>query len=669
MSQSEMPAATEVAILMVDDRPDDLLALEAILGDLGHRLIKATSGTEALRLLSDQDFAAVLLDVRMDGLDGFTIARRIRDSERSRHTPIIFLTAHDDGRAVVEAYSLGAVDYLVKPLVPTILRAKVAVFVDLYRKAAQVRRQAELLRQTDRREFEQRLAEENARLRQSEDRFRSLIEHSYDAVCLIDAAGIVRYASPATTRILGYPTAAFVGRNVFEMMHPEDLPPTTAVFARLLGTPHATATLTFRFRHQSGSWRWIEGTGTNLLEEPGVGAVVANYHDVTDRQHAEEQLRRRAEQLAEADRRKDEFLAMLAHELRNPLAPIRNALHLLRRPDTSGPDAARALELMERQTRTLVRLVDDMLDVSRITRGKVRLRTEPVELADVLRRAVDAARPLIEANRHTLTLNLAEPAVRVVADATRLEQVFANLLNNAAKYTERGGQIHVREERQGDTALVRVRDTGFGIPATLLPHVFDLFTQADRTLDRAQGGLGIGLTLVKTLVELHGGSVEAHSDGPGKGSEFIVRLPVAATPTTTPTAAALAAAVTPCAAAWRVLVVEDNQDAADSLAMLLRLWGHEVRTAHDGQSGLKAARSYRPDIVLLDIGLPGLDGYAVARRLRSEFGPAVRLVAMTGYGQDEDRRRASAAGFDTYLTKPADPAALQAILAGIPARV
>jgi PAS domain S-box-containing protein len=639
-----------------------------------------------------------------------------------------------------------------------------------------------------------------------ERRLQAVLENSWDAVSLIDRNGIVQYASPSITRILGYAPAEFVGRHALEPMHPDDQPANAELFARLVQSPRATFTLTFRYRHRDGSWRWIEGTGTNLLDDPAVGAVVANYRDVTERRLAEQQLReraeevetlmeglpvavfiahdpearritgnraaralfrtppaanlsmtappeerppgrlcrdgrdippgelplqraartgaevrdvevevvfddgtvkplygyasplfdeqgrvrgsvggfidiserkaleralqQRAEQLADADRRKDEFLAILAHELRNPLAPIRTALHVLRMFDTREEGAEWAGQMIERQVQTLVRLVEDLLDVSRITCDKIRLRPERVDLADVVTRAVESARPLIDANRHRLSVSLPGGPFRLMADPTRLEQVFANLLNNAAKYTERGGTIGLAAERQGEEVVVRVRDTGFGIATDVLPRVFDLFTQADLTRDHSEGGLGIGLALVKRLVELHGGSVTAHSEGTGKGSEFVVRLPLVKEnggrvkegkdeTTSAPTPA-------PLPAARRILVVDDDRDAADSLALLLRLWGHEVRTSHDGQSALKAARSYQPDLVLLDIGLPGLNGYEVGRQLREEFGKEqMLLVAMTGYGQEEDRRRSQQAGFDHHWVKPVDPVALRALLAAL----
>ena len=382
---------------------------------------------------------------------------------------------------------------------------------------------------------------------------------------------------------------------------------------------------------------------------------------------AGEQLRRSNDELAAAARQKDEFLAMLAHELRNPLAPIRNAAQVIRLLALADPNVQRATGMIERQLAHLARLVDDLLDVSRITSGKITLRREPTDLSAVVTQAVETSRPLIDERRHTLTETLPPEPVPVKGDATRLAQVIDNLLNNAAKYTPEGGRIDLALAREGATAAVRVRDTGAGIPPEMLPHVFGLFTQVDRTLDRSQGGLGIGLTLVKRLTEMHGGTVHAFSAGPGQGSEFVVRLPmIDGGPRSTAAPADLSAAPTR-RQPLRVLVVDDNVDAAESLAMLLRVEGHEVEAVHDGPSALAAARRFRPQVVLLDLGLPGMDGHEVARRLRQEpdLGP-LRLVALTGYGQDDDRRRSQAAGFDAHLVKPASPEALQQVLAGPP---
>jgi signal transduction histidine kinase len=381
-----------------------------------------------------------------------------------------------------------------------------------------------------------------------------------------------------------------------------------------------------------------------------------------ERGRIEEELRRRVAQLAEMDRRKDEFLATLAHELRNPLAPIRNALHVLRL--SAGRGAAEGVhEMMERQVNHMVRLVDDLMEVSRLTRGKIELRRERTDLADVVRSAVEASRPLLEAGRHTLSVNLAAEPLPLEADPVRLAQVIANLLNNAAKYTEEGGRIGVTTRREEDEAVLSVRDNGVGIPAEMLPRVFDTFAKVDRTLKRAQGGLGIGLSLARTLVEMHGGRIEARSDGPGRGSEFVVwlRLACGAGPGVAPPGAPDAEPARPYSC--RVLVVDDSHDCADSLAMLLTFLGADTRAVYDGPSALEALRSYRPSVVLMDIGMPIMDGHEVARRMRQQpEGREVVLIALTGWGQDEDRRRSHEAGFDHHLVKPVDAAPLQALL-------
>jgi CheY-like chemotaxis protein len=362
-------------------------------------------------------------------------------------------------------------------------------------------------------------------------------------------------------------------------------------------------------------------------------------------------------QLQEADHRKDEFLATLAHELRNPLAPIRNAIQIIRQSDER-----QARDMMERQVSQMVRLVDDLLDISRISRGKLQLRKERVGLADVLNAAVETARPVIEASAHELTVTMPPQPIVLQADPTRLAQVVANLLNNAAKYTEKAGHIWLTAERRGNEAVVSVRDTGIGIPAEQLPLIFQMFSQVASALERSQGGLGIGLSLVKGLVELHGGTIEARSGGPGKGSEFTVHLPlVDVLEAQTPSGdGEKAQTVQKC----RILVVDDLRDAAESLAMLLRMMGHETRTAYDGLEAVQTAAAFQPNVVLLDIGLPKMNGYEAARRIRSEpWGGNVTLVALTGWGQEEDKRRSLEAGFDHHLTKPVDPAALAKLLA------
>jgi signal transduction histidine kinase/CheY-like chemotaxis protein len=405
-----------------------------------------------------------------------------------------------------------------------------------------------------------------------------------------------------------------------------------------------------------GSRRTVLAHANPYQDEQGrtVGAVNVLV-DITDRKKAEDALR-------EADRRKDEFLATLAHELRNPLAPLRNALQIMRLAGGNGTAADQARTMMERQLQQMVRLIDDLLDVNRISRGKLQLRRERVELAAVLADAVETARPLIDAAGHELAVAVPPQPLYLEADPIRLAQVFANLLNNAAKYTDRGGHLRLTAERQGSDVAVTVADDGIGIPADALPHIFEMFAQVEGSLERSHGGLGIGLTLVRRMVELHGGTVEAVSDGPGRGSAFTVRLPLVFVPPAEepigPSADSLAEPVR-----CRILAADDNKDAAASLGTLLRMAGHEVRVVHDGLVAVEEAASFRPDVVLLDIGMPKLNGYEAAGRIRQQpWGQGMVLIALTGWGQDEDRIRSQASGFDHHLVKPVDPAALERLL-------
>jgi len=376
-------------------------------------------------------------------------------------------------------------------------------------------------------------------------------------------------------------------------------------------------------------------------------------------------LHAQSERLRDSDRRKDEFLATLAHELRNPLAPIRNALQIIQIAGNNGPAVEQARAMMERQLGQMVRLIDDLLDVSRISRGKFELRKERIELAAAIKSAVDTAQPLIDAAGHQLTVTGSPRPVYLDADPVRLAQVFSNLLNNAAKYMERGGRIWLTVTPEDREVVVSVRDTGIGIPAEALPGIFDMFSQVDHSLEKAQGGLGIGLTLVKQLLEMHGGRIEARSEGAGKGAEFIAHLPVVnMAPRRQP--ADTEEERRPRTPTCRILVADDNRDAAESMSTVLRLMGNEVRTVHDGLQAVEEASAFRPDLVLLDIGMPRLNGYDAARRIRAErWGKSTLIVAMTGWGQDEDKRRASEAGFDRHFTKPVDPGDIEKLIAGL----
>jgi CheY-like chemotaxis protein/two-component sensor histidine kinase len=376
---------------------------------------------------------------------------------------------------------------------------------------------------------------------------------------------------------------------------------------------------------------------------------------------------RSREALKEADSRKDEFLALLAHELRSPLAPIHNAVQILHQEGAVKADRLRARDVIDRQVQQMARLVDDLLDVSRITRGKIELRKERVELAAVVQSALEASRPLIESCGHQLTVVLPPRPVFLDIDPTRLAQVLSNLLNNAAKYTEPGGRISLTAEQDGGEAVFKVRDNGIGIPAALLPRIFEMFTQVDSSLERTQGGLGIGLALARRLVEMHGGTIEAHSGGTGQGSELIVRCPAAVGPLRPEKRPrAKERATMAGASGCRVLVVDDNRDSVDSLRLLLELRGYEVSVAYDGLEAVAAAEAFAPRLVLLDIGLPRMNGYDAARRIREQpWGRDVMLVALTGWGQEEDKRRSEAAGFNVHLTKPLDPTVLERLLATV----
>jgi two-component system, chemotaxis family, CheB/CheR fusion protein len=493
-------------------------------------------------------------------------------------------------------------------------------------------------------------------LRASEERFRVMAETVPSMIWTADPDGTITYANDQWFRYCGL-TREPNARGWPELaLHPDDLERCRDEWNRALrdGTDYE---IEVRYRRHDGEYRWFVTRAMPLRDDAG---HVLSWIGVTTDIH--EQIIHQ-EQLREADRAKDEFLATLAHELRNPLAPLRNALYILERSTQDGARSEQARRIIERQVQHMVRLVDDLLDVSRITRGRLELQREPIDAAVVLRDAVETSRPLIEGSGLELDIRLPATPLLLHGDRTRLAQVFANLLNNAAKFTGRGGRVEISAAREGSDVVVTVSDTGIGIRTEMLPRIFDMFAQSDRPVDRAQSGLGIGLTIVKRLVEMHGGIVEARSEGPGRGSQFIVRLPALVDETSAQPGAVASADRPRIRGSRRVLVVDDNEDALTSLTVLLRLAAHEVLTARDGPEALEVAASERPDVVLLDIGLPKLDGCEVARRIRKEsWGKEILLAAVTGWGQESDRRRTKEAGFDVHLTKPVDPAALEKLL-------
>jgi PAS domain S-box-containing protein len=488
--------------------------------------------------------------------------------------------------------------------------------------------------------------------------FRLLVEGVKDyAIFMLDPDGFIVSWNSGAQAIKGYTAQEIIGQH-FSRFYPPDAiarnwPQRELQIARQEGRFEEEG---WRLR-KDGTPFWANVVITSLNDEEGrLRGFAKVTRDLTDR--------KRIEALESAERQIAEFLAMLGHELRNPLAPIRNAVAMMKGNELNPSQLGWARDVIDRQITHLARLVDDLLDVGRITSGKISLRKEPMALASVVLGAVEASRPLIEARKHTLEIVLSDEPLHSKGDPTRLSQIVQNLLNNAAKYTPSGGHIRLAVEERDGEAVIRVRDTGIGIPADLLPKVFDLFTQGDRSLDRSEGGLGIGLTLVRKLVRMHGGSVEAHSEGPGRGAEFVVRLPLLAVPSTPASSPDQDAETSSQGSSRRVLVVDDNADSLESMEVLLQIWGHEVRTAHDGPAALAVAAEYRPDVVLLDIGLPGMSGYEVAQRLREVPGLAgTTLVAVTGYGQESDRRRTRDAGFDRHLVKPVEPNHLQEILA------
>jgi PAS domain S-box-containing protein len=588
----------------------------------------------------------IVLDLRLQDAGGLEVCRRLKTDASTAAIPILVLAADcRDSRCRVACFEAGAEACLPMPAVADELVAQAQTLLRLRRAERHLQAQVDQA------------------LRESEQRMRSVSDNLPNGAVyqiLGDDAGRrwFVYLSAGIERMLGVtPAEAMADANaVYGLVHEEDQPRLAAleVIAR---RDLSAFDCEFRTWTRRGELRWVHCRSAPRSIPSGETVWEGIVMDVTDRKRYEESLK-------EADRRKDEFLATLAHELRNPLAPLRNGLHLLRQASDNPALREQAQGIMERQVAQMVRLIDDLLDVGRITQGKLQLRCERVELASIVQSAIENSRPLIESHGHALSITLPPEAIFLDADPTRLAQVLANLLINATKYTDRGGRIWLSAERQNNQVHITVKDTGIGIAAEHLPKLFAMFSQAAPALERSQGGLGIGLALVKGLVAMHGGTVSAHSAGPGQGSEFVVRLPVLdAPPVQTPHARHGAA---PTCARKRILVADDNRDAAESLALLLQAAGHEVHAVHDGQEAVEAAAWFHPDAALLDIGMPRLNGFEAARRIRQElWGQKMLLVAITGWGQEEDRRRAREAGFNEHLTKPVASGTLEKLLAEV----
>jgi CheY-like chemotaxis protein len=692
-----MKTSEPVNILVVDDVPERLKETESALFELGQRIVEAHSGREALRALLKDDFAVILLDVNLDEMDGFETAGLIRQRKRSEHTPIIFITTDNDQAQIAKGYSLGAVDFISTPIEAEVLRTKVGVFVDLYLKTETIRQQAahrvQLAREQAARQVAEKamrrsalLAEASRLLSRSLDFDTTLASlHRTIVPALADACQLVlydankdiwfarvdaqktatdtRHDSGSHGRIEQVdPRLARAVRDAVESGHAQSIAPEAVCNAPDLGpkrkwTSAMVAPLIARDAPLgaivcclSGAIRRFEPPDTALIENLASRAATA-----LDNAQLFQTIR-------DGERRKDEFLAMLGHELRNPLAAIANAGELTRLIGPDDPSFDESLEIIRQQASLMKRLVDDLLDVSRISSGRVQLQKCVVSAGEVVTRVAEAHNLLFCSREHTLHLEIPDEDIFLEADPYRLEQILSNLLVNAAKYTDPGGDIWFGAGRDGGNVKFWVADTGIGIGPDLLPNVFDLFAQANRSLHRAEGGLGIGLTIVRGLAELHGGRVWVSSEGLGHGSEFCVSLPVL---TEAPAIGAPEPPAAPDATSQprRILVVEDQPALSRVTVALLKKLGHDVRAAADGPEALLAVREYDPEVVLLDIGLPGMDGYEVARSLRSELGPQTpMLVAMTGYGQHEMNRHARKAEFDHHLVKPADLGVLRELL-------
>lgn len=764
------PLETEkVNILLVDDQPAKLLGYQAILGKLGHTLLLASNGREALEHLLKHDVAVILMDVFMPEQDGFELLELIRQHHRFQSTAVIFISAVNlSDIELLRGYANGAVDFVSVPIVPEVLRAKVEVFVDLHRKT----RALERLNQS----LEQRVTERTDELRGSEARFQLMAETIPSLIWTSDAAGTLNYANGRFQDYVGL-TEVTEGKWLLDAIHPEERQRCKRAWQRALATG-SPFEIEHRTQGKDGSYRWFltralpqvddrgrplawfgvsmdieeqkraearikeseqmykaigdsldygiwvadtdgrnlytsqsflemlgitqeecaEGAWTNFIvdKDDGVGLrkcqdamasglpfsreiwfrgadgcehpVLSRGVPVTD--HSGKitawvginldiaQMKAAELRLLEADRRKDEFLATLAHELRNPLAPIRSGLDLMRLKG-DAPETLRDLRgMLERQVNQMVRMVDDLLDVSRITRGTLTLQFAEVDLAEIVRSSVETSMPGIAAKSHSLDIQLPPSTVSIWADATRLAQVLSNLLNNAARYTPPSGSISIRAWAEGREAIVCVQDTGVGFTPQQSSAIFEMFTQVDNG-SRSSGGLGIGLTLAKRLIEMHGGSIEARSDGLDAGSEFTVRIPIVP---------ALSSSVKTQEDslhrnALRIVIADDNEDALHLLQLMLSAMGHQVATGKCGADAIRLVEETKPHVAILDIGMPNVNGFEAARAIRQlESGDDVFLVALTGWGQPEDRRMTMEAGFNRHLTKPADVKQLSQIL-------
>jgi PAS domain S-box-containing protein len=634
-------------ILLVDDQPNNLIALEAMLGDLGHNLVRAESGTKALKALLDEEFALILLDVQMPDMDGFETAALIRERERSRRTPIIFVTALSRSETnVFKGYSLGAVDYLFKPIIPEILRSKVAVFVDLYFKTEEIQEQTQELR---------RLSRQN----------QLILNSAAEGVFGVDRAGTSTFVNPAAARMLGCTVPELVGKPIHDIIHPAPAcDGKCTVMHALRGEERMEIHDGVFFKSDHTTFP-VEFTGSPMLNEQGesLGAVMT-FRDVTERREAaqaqeNERLYREAQA---ANRAKDEFLATLSHELRTPMTAILGWVRLLRLGDLDPESFEMAIDAIERSSGVQAQLIEDLLDVSRIVAGKLRLNIGSVDLRQVIERATETVRHTAEEKHIQLVSETDGVVAHMPGDANRLQQVVWNLLTNAIKFTPEGGRVEVTLTAEDGIARIKVKDSGQGINPEFLPFVFDRFRQANSSETRAHGGLGIGLAIVRHLAELHGGTVTAASEGLGKGATFTIVLPLTGVDANeeivhAPPVTELEQAPADALHDIDVLLVEDDDDLRALVMTILERSGARVRASSSVREAMGLFRERRPEVIVSDLAMPDEDGFALMQQVREVEGDGahVPLLALTAFGREEDQERVLAAGFARHLRKPIDP--------------
>ena len=665
-----MPPQPKVNVLLVDDHPENLLALEAILDGLGQNLVKAHSGMEALRCLLNQDFAVILLDVQMPDMDGFETATLIRSRSLSRHTPIIFLTAFSANDTLVfKGYSLGGVDYLLKPIEPEILKSKVAVFVDLFKKTAEVKRQAAQLATVN-----AEISRQAAILRKQ----AQLLDLAHDTIMVRDMNSMIIFWNNGAQKMYGWTKEEVLGKNSSTLLQTQFPQPLEDIKAELVGEGCWEGELVHTKR--DGTCITVASRWALQRDEYGLpSAILEINNDITDRKQAENERARficeqAARQEAEAaNRMKDEFLATLSHELRTPLNSMLGWTRLLRTRQFDENTTARALETIERNASLQAQLIEDILDVSRIIRGKLRLNLRPVNLVAVIETAIDSVRPAAEIKAIQLETLIENSVELISGDSDRLQQVVWNLLTNAIKFTPQGGKVEVRLEYTSSYAQIRVIDTGIGISKNFLPYVFDRFRQADATTTRSYGGLGLGLAIVRHLVELHSGTVYVDSEGEGQGATFTVKLLLISEKLEASDALqvhssgnGVASANLPCLKNLQVIVVDDDTDTLNFITTVLEQYGAKVRAVTSVREALKALEQLQADVLISDIAMPDEDGYGLISKVRAmeaERGGKIPAIALTAYASGEERTHALSAGFQIHLPKPVKPAELIAVVA------